>query len=129
MRSVSIQIPASPRYVELVRLVASGLASRLKFTIDEIEDLKIGVDELSVYLTGAHGRPGTIDIRFDLHDDGIEIHGRGRFAPGHRIRTELTELSRMILSTVADEASLEQSEGIPTFALSKRKTIASGTTR
>ena len=46
MDKISVQIPASPAYLQVVRLIAAGLASRLGFTIDEIEDLKIGVDEL-----------------------------------------------------------------------------------
>lgn len=102
-------------------MVASGLASRLKFTIDEIDDLKIAVDEMSAYLTGAHGREGTLEIRFVVDEDRIEITGAGRFPPGLKVRTELTEFSRQILETVADMASLESRDGVPTFSLTKRR--------
>jgi hypothetical protein len=37
------------------------------------------------------------------------------------VRTELTELSRMILDTVVDDAALEQTDGVPTFRMSKTK--------
>ena len=121
MDNISIQIPASPEYLNVVRLIASGLASRLKFTIDDIEDLKIAVDELSAYLTGAQGRDGRLDIVFEVHDDRIEIKGSGTFSAGTKVRTELTDLSRMILGSVVDEAALELADGTPTFKLSKAK--------
>lgn len=121
MDTVSISIPASPEYVKIVRLVAAGLAVRLRFTIEDIDDLKIAVDELSAYLTGTQGREGTIQVRFSVDDERIEISGAGRFSPGQRIRSELTEFSRMILETVADEASLEQRNGSPVFRVVKNR--------
>ncbi len=124
MDSVSISIPAEPRYLQIVRLISAGLSSRLGFTLDEIEDLKIAVDELSAYLTGAQGREGFLDIRFDIHDDALHIHGSGRFAPGTRVRTELTEFSRMILSTVADEASLQGDGATPEFSIVKSRSAS-----
>ena len=121
MDTVTIRIPASPEYVQIVRLVASGLASRLRFTIEDIEDLKIGVDELCAYLTGTQGREGTMSVSFRVDGDRIAIEGSGHFAPGQRIRADLTEFSRMILDTVADSANLEQQDGVPTFSLTKSK--------
>lgn len=121
METVSINIPASPIYIQVVRLVAAGLASRLEFTLDEIEDLKIAVDELSAYLTGTHGREGTLQINFTIGEGRIEITGVGNLAPGQKVRTDLTELSQMILSTVADSATLAQPDGGPTFSLVKTR--------
>ncbi len=121
MDTVTISIPASPEYVKIVRLVAAGLAVRLRFTIEDIDDLKIAVDELSAYLTGTQGREGTIQVRFSVDDERIEISGAGRFSPGQRFRSELTDFSRMILETVADEASLEQQNGNPTFRVVKNR--------
>jgi serine/threonine-protein kinase RsbW len=121
MEKVSIKIPASPAYLSVVRLVAAGMASRLKFTIDEIEDLKIAVDELSAYLTGAQGRDGTMEVTFIVTDEQIRITGSGDFAPGQKIRTDLTDFSRMILQTVVDDATLEQADGHPVFNLTKSR--------
>jgi hypothetical protein len=119
--TISVKIPASPEYLSVVRLIVSGLASRLRFTIDDIEDLKIAVDELSAYLTGAQGRDGTLDIACDVHDDRIEVRGAGYFSAGTKVRTDLTEMSRKILDTVVDEAVLVQTDGVPTFRLVKTK--------
>ncbi len=121
MDEVSIEIPASPVYVGVVRLVASGLASRLDFTWDDIEDLKIAVDELCSYLTGTRGRDGTLEIRFTVLEKGIEITGEARFAPGFTVKTELTDFSRQILDMVADSATLDRSDGLPRFRLVKTR--------
>lgn len=121
MDKVSIRIPASPEYLQVVRLVAAGLAARLRFTLEDIEDLKIAVDEMAAYLTGSQGREGTLEVTFDIADDRIRIVGRGHFAPGHGVRTELTELSRMILETVADSASLDHANGTPSFSVTKSR--------
>jgi serine/threonine-protein kinase RsbW len=121
LEKVIIKIPASPAYIGVVRLVAAGLATRLRFTIDEIEDLKIAVDELSAYLTGSQGREGDLELTFTISEESIEIRGEGLLTPGQKVRTELTEFSRMILDTVVDTASLEQTDGSPVFELSKAK--------
>ncbi|MDQ4142480.1 MAG: hypothetical protein M3198_01860 [Actinomycetota bacterium] len=121
METVSIKIPASPQFLGVLRLVAAGLAARLKFTLEDIEDLKIAVDELSAYITGSQGRDGTLDVRFSVAEDRIEIRGRANLSPGDKVRTDLTEFSQMILETVADSASLEQLDGVPAFTLVKSK--------
>jgi serine/threonine-protein kinase RsbW len=121
MDTVRVTIPASPQYVQVVRLVAAGLASRLGFTIDDIEDLKIGVDELASYLTGMQGRDGTLELSFEIFDDRIEITGTGRLAEDQTVRDQLTDFSRMILETVVDEASLVRHDGRPTFELRKNR--------
>jgi serine/threonine-protein kinase RsbW len=120
MDIIKVRIPAAPEFVHVVRLVAAGLASRIGFTIDDIEDLKIAVDELTSYLTGPHGREGTLEIKFSVTDDRIEISGLGEISGDAKVRTELTEFSRQILSTVADEAALHQ-DGVPSFRLVKTR--------
>ena len=123
---IKVRIPAAPEYLQVVRLIVAGLASRLKFTLEDIDDLKIGVDELSAYLTGAQGREGTLEISFTIHEDRIEIDGVGELASTQKVRTELTDFSKMILQTVADTASLEQVDGHPSFRLVKSKAHPAG---
>ncbi|MBA3430590.1 MAG: anti-sigma regulatory factor [Actinobacteria bacterium] len=121
MDTVSVKIPATPPSLRVVRLITAGLASRLRFTLDEIEDLKIAVDELASYLTGPHGRTGVLEIDFMIYDDHIEISGVGQFSDGQKVRTELNELSQKILETVTDSASLIRDGDVPRFHLSKSR--------
>jgi anti-sigma regulatory factor (Ser/Thr protein kinase) len=121
MDTITVRIPAQPQYLHIARLISAGLAARLGFTIDDIEDLKIAVDELAAYMTGAGGRDGTLAFEFDVYKDRIEIRGVGHFTSDVEVRTDLTEFSRMILDTVTDQASLEHADGMPTFKLVKSK--------
>lgn len=43
--TVNIQIPAQSDFVGVVRLAVSGISSRMNFSIDEIEDIKVAVSE------------------------------------------------------------------------------------
>jgi anti-sigma regulatory factor (Ser/Thr protein kinase) len=118
---ISITIPASPQYVGVVRLVAAGLAARQGFSLDDSEDLKIAVDELSAYVTGTHGRRGFLEVVFTLDEERISFRGYGRVEEPEEIRTSLSELSRMILETVTESASLERLGDTPTFHASKTR--------
>jgi len=78
---VRLVVPAAPEYLRLVRLTAAGLASRLGFTFDEVEDLRIAVDELCFHLLGddelelaAEGR--TMDLTYSAAADSITITGQ-----------------------------------------------------
>jgi len=42
---VTIRLPADGAYLSVLRTATAGLAARLHFTLDEIEDLRIAVDE------------------------------------------------------------------------------------
>jgi serine/threonine-protein kinase RsbW len=118
---VQLVMPADPEFLRLARVTAMGLASRLSFTIDEIDDLRIAIDELVFGLIGTKGRPGTVTMRYALVDEGLEVRGRGDFADGQRT-PGLTELSELILGAVADEHELIPNGTSPTFRLLKRRT-------
>ena len=44
---VDLRLPADSVYLSVVRTTAAGLAARLDFTIDDIEDLRMAVGEAS----------------------------------------------------------------------------------
>lgn len=48
--TVVLNVPADPAYIAVVRTATAGLAARLNLTLDEIEDLRIAVDEACVML-------------------------------------------------------------------------------
>jgi serine/threonine-protein kinase RsbW len=47
---VSLRIPADSAYLSILRTATAGLAARLDFTLDDIEDLRIAVDEACALL-------------------------------------------------------------------------------
>ena len=123
---VQLVMPADPEFLRLARVTAMGLASRLSFTIDEIDDLRIAIDELVFGLIGTKGRAGKVVLRYAVSDNGLEVHGQGDFddvdSGGAAASVpSLNELSELILDAVADEHSLEVIDGKPSFRLVKRR--------
>ena len=55
---VELRLPAEGAYATVVRTTAAGLAARLDFTIDDIEDLRIAIGEATALAIPA-ADPGT----------------------------------------------------------------------
>jgi hypothetical protein len=117
---VRLVVPAAPEYLRLARLTAAGLASRLGFSYDEVEDLRIAIDELCFVLVGSHGRPGSITLVYSMLPDALVVEGSGSFVGGGPAFNGVSELSGQILAAVVDEHEVRAGENGPTFRLRKR---------
>ena len=70
---VQVKMPAESAYLSVLRTAAAGLAARLDFTLDEIEDLRIAIDEACAMLL-AQAIPGTdLECAFDLSAEEMTI--------------------------------------------------------
>jgi hypothetical protein len=113
---IQLAIPGAPEYLRLARLAAADAGSRVGLTFDQLEDLRIAVDELGFTITG--GQPDvTLTLTFRLGDDAIEVEGTcahrdGAFAP--------TELARTIVAAVVDDYQLEVVDDQRRFVVCKR---------
>src|SRR5262249_10997893 len=76
---VRLVVPALPEFLRLARVTAAGLAGRLGFSYDEVEDLRLAIDELCFGLTGPTGRHGTVELRYLIVDEGLVVEGQGHF--------------------------------------------------
>lgn len=121
---VRLAVPAKPEYLGLARVTAAGLASRLGFTFDQVEDLRLAIDEMCFGLTGSKGRDGVLEVRFLLSPEGLAVEGRGHFSvPGP---VHLSELSEVILDALVDEHSMEDGAEGPHFYLLKKRWSGEG---
>jgi hypothetical protein len=114
-----LEVPASPEFLRLARVTAAGLAGRIGFNYDEVEDLRLAIDELCFGLTGPSPRPGTVQLRYVLDGDTLVVEGQGRFAD-NVAPIELTELSKVILSALVDEHRLGVGPDGPRFRMVKQ---------
>lgn len=70
---VEVRLPAAGAYLSVLRTATAGLAARLDFTLDEIEDLRIAIDEACAMLL-AQAVPGTdLACEFELTADAMSI--------------------------------------------------------
>ncbi|WP_455432998.1 anti-sigma factor [Streptosporangium soli] len=98
---VSVRLPAASAYLSVLRTATAGLAARLDFTLDEIEDLRIAVDEACAMLL-TQAVPGTdLTAEFELTGQemqvSVEVSTVGSTAP------KRDDFAWMVLTALADE--------------------------
>lgn len=83
---VTLQVPATAEYVDLVRVTLYGIAAKMGFSYEEIEDMKVAVSEacnnavLHAYGNPAAGTPAIapdeqprMEIRYVKREDALSI--------------------------------------------------------
>jgi serine/threonine-protein kinase RsbW len=71
--AVEIRLPADSAYLSVLRTATAGLAARLDFTLDEIEDLRIAVDEACAMLLPHAIETAQLTCRFELSPETLEV--------------------------------------------------------
>ncbi len=108
---VELSVPADPAYLAVLRTATAGLAARADLTIDEIEDLRIAVDEACALVLGepastrSRGVKGasapvtpTIDAVFELSHHGVAV----RVSGPSRLLPERTSFAWSVLEALVD---------------------------
>lgn len=112
--TIKMEIPANPDYVSILRLTTSGIANKLGFSMDDIEDMKVAVSEACTNAV-KHSEDNKVNIRFNLLENGIEIeikdNGKGYDvnsigAPDLSTPKE-SGLGIFIIQTLMDEVNIE----------------------
>jgi len=70
---VTLRLPAAGAYLSVLRTATASLASRLDFTIDDIEDLRIAVDEACAMLLTQAVPGADLECSFELTGDAIAV--------------------------------------------------------
>lgn len=76
---VELRIPAKAEWVSIARLAVSAVASRLQFSIEEIEDVKLAVAEALVHAIARGGNRA--DLVCESLPDGLRIRVRNFGVP------------------------------------------------
>lgn len=99
---IRLTLPALASYARVARLAVTGLASRMGFSYDELEDLRIAIGEVfGVLVADGVGRL-TLSCRLDggrLEVDALREPGQPP--------PEVTELTRQILAAVVDAHDID----------------------
>jgi len=62
---VRLSLPASPRFLAAARVVATSLGAESGLSVDDLEDLRLGVNEL-VSLLVESGGGARVELEFEL---------------------------------------------------------------
>jgi serine/threonine-protein kinase RsbW len=116
---VYVSIPATPQHVHVLRTVAGGVAARLDATLDEIEDLRLAVDEAAGGMLAA-GPAATLHLSIDPSERRVKVrmatdaqlNGQGDAWSPAEARGSF---SAQILAALVDDLSFEADEGHPSI--------------
>ena len=68
---VVVTVPARPGFVHVLRAVVASVAARLELAIDDVEEMRIAIDEAAALLLHLHG-PVTV-LRAELTADSAGL--------------------------------------------------------
>ncbi|MDT9593702.1 anti-sigma factor [Nocardioides zeae] len=73
---VELRLPADGAYVSVLRTTAAGLAARLDFTIEDIEDLRIAVGEATALVLPEADPESDLQCGFHLGERSLTVEVR-----------------------------------------------------
>ncbi|NOU64197.1 anti-sigma B factor RsbW [Paenibacillus sp. LMG 31461] len=76
MKVIRLHIPAAAEHLEIVRLSLYGVATKLGFSYEDIEDMKVAVSEAcnnAILHANPEDGSGHIDISYELSDDALRV--------------------------------------------------------
>jgi serine/threonine-protein kinase RsbW len=118
---VVLVVPADGSYLAVLRTATAGLAARLQFTLDEIEDLRIAVDEACAILLSVAPAQTEVTSQFEVTDEALSIEvsvpvaGRAALPGGN-------SFSWQVLTALAGEVSAQSNAERASIRLTKRRT-------
>ena len=71
--TVTVRMPADGAYLSVLRTATAGLAARMDFTLDDIEDLRIAVDEACAMLLSQAVPGSSLECSFALSPEDMTI--------------------------------------------------------
>ncbi|MEU7977980.1 ATP-binding protein [Micromonospora sp. NPDC049081] len=117
---VHLTVPADGGYLGVLRTATAGLAARLQFALDEIEDLRIAVDEACAMLLAIATRDAELECRFAVTEDALTVEVtvpivRGAALPGE------SSFAWKVLTALTTAAAAESTDGRATISLLTRR--------
>ena len=115
--TIKMEVTANPEYVSIIRLTVSGLANKVGFSLDDIEDMKVAVSEACTNAI-KHSNDDIFYITYTMLENGltIEISDKGE---GYNIENipqpdlenpKENGLGLFIIQTLMDDVSIESIE-------------------
>ena len=106
---VELRVPADSAYASVLRTTTAGLAARLDFQLDDIEDLRIAVSEASAMVLPAAAEDADLTCQFFMSPGSLTV------AIGVPVATAVDprydSFAWQVLATLATDASADNSDG------------------
>lgn len=119
---LQIVVPADPRLLRVLRLVASGVASLGALDLDAVEEVRVAVDELgSALIAASDGAP--VSVTFELGKTQLCVEGSTDLVGSKTL--EVDPLTDRILDAVTTSHTWHTDDGVARCRIEKDLTPAS----
>lgn len=117
---VELKIPCKPEYVGVARLAILGVASRMRFSYDEVEDVRLAVGEACTtaveWAAKNSKEDSTVTVRSLISDttltvDIIDQAGERRESPTPPGDAEPESLGALLITLLVDEVNVKAVNG------------------
>jgi serine/threonine-protein kinase RsbW len=117
---VIVAVPANGTYLAVLRTATAGLAARLQMTLDEIEDLRIAVDEACAILLPVATPASDVTCWFGVTPAALHIDVSVP-ALGTNVLPGDQSFSWQVLTALAGQVTADHIDGVATIHLTKRR--------
>jgi serine/threonine-protein kinase RsbW len=115
--ALELRIPANSAYLAVLRTATAGLAARLDFTLDDIEDLRIAVDEACAMVLPQARASTDLVCSFDLADDLLTVTVKAQSDAPHEPRRD--NFAWTVLSALTNSLAVDVTDGAVAVTLSR----------
>jgi serine/threonine-protein kinase RsbW len=105
---VSLRVPADGAYVSVLRSMTAGLAARLDFTVDDIEDLRIAVGEACALVLPEARAGGDLEAEFRQTAGTLTVSVR--VETERRADPDYESFAWQVLTTLSTDATADADE-------------------
>lgn len=116
---VMVKIPPTPGHLALLRTAVGGFAGRDHFTLDQVDDLRMAVEEGAVQLL-RHVDDDFITLEVHATEAGVEVRLHAAVTGSDPVIDEAS-FSWTILRALADDLRVEMREGHATIVMTKHR--------
>jgi len=122
--AVDLSIPAKPELLSLARLTVAAVAARAEFDYEQIEDLRLALDELCSRML-VPDADGTLTLRYEWSPGDLRVSCALRCAEAFAADPVDSDLSDRILDALVDDHGTSGEGGSTTAWLRKRRSVPS----
>ena len=119
---VELRLPAESAYVAVLRMTTAGLAARLDFTLDDIEDLRMAVGEACALVLESAESSGELIATFDLSEGSMRVRVATTSAGGARPDTD--SFGWQVLSALTSEVTTDMNDQHCSIEFTVRSSVA-----
>lgn len=119
---VDVRAPADGVYVSTLRLTAASLAARCDLTVDDIEDLRLAVDEACALLLPHAAASSTLDARFEIGEGSLRVHAS--VATSGTAEPDRDGFAWTVLGALASSVEVHADDHRLTISVTKKREVA-----